>query len=371
MIRHIINKFELNSVPFNEESPIAPEFEHFFNLQILPMLAFDGYKIEVKRRVALHCLHNVSVAALRKPNKVVADNRTSSNRLRVSVWNVLIKAGLCRIWKKGYFNTPGSVDNRQTQYRATKRLLRFLRLYKHRKYIDPNYDFNSKQEKPTHNAHFVFHTGKTDPLTGKRLPKDEQKKLIPLHTLEPEIREFAAKFERRNAACNETMGKHEWRLEQPGELIYEPNYAQHLTSSGYVGGWMRLSGRSLLGIGQLSKAERKHLVIDGEPATELDFGAFDITRYYHYHDIDIQGDAYRPEIVLPEWYASDEARSKKARGIMRKLIKKITNVCLNCANRYVAFHTTRKTLHSLSDKPTFSVGMGRRRSNGVARFARA
>lgn len=334
----------LESIRYHEQNPAA-EFRRFAESRILPMLGLDGYKLKEKQAVALHCVHNLSLAGLRKPARVVADSRDNSrNGLRIAVWDALIKAGLCHIWAEGIQGIPQKVQGGVTRYRATKKLLGLLRLYEQKKYLDLRLDRNTQRKRPTFNAHVILHTGRTDLDTGERLPEEMRKQLVPLSKLPPWMVHYIATQERANAYYNAVMASHSWLMEVPDEIPYEPNYCLRWTHSGRPCHYMRLTGWSAISVGQLSKEERRHLRIDGERTTELDFGSFDIRRHYHFARIDVQGDAYKPQIVLPAFYGSGEARSPKARDIVRKLVKKATNMCLNCPTETLAHSAVGKAL---------------------------
>jgi len=334
-----------------QEQKMAPEFVLFANGRILPMLRLDGYKLKEKKCVAIQCIHNLSLTGLRVPSLAVRDNRDNSrNGLRIAVWDKLIEAGLCSVWQKGIQGIPNRVQGGVTRYRATKKLLDLLTQYDQKKYLDLRLDFNTKRKRPTFDAHVVVHTGRTDLDTGERLPQDEQKRLIPMSRFHPDIVYYLSTKEEANARYNAIMAKHEWLIAPPDSLAYEPNFLLKYTHSGRPFRYMRLTGWSAIGVGQVSKAERRHLLIDGEPATELDFGSFDIRRHYHFARIDVQGDAYKPEIVLPGFYRSKYARSRRAKGIVRKLVKTATNICLNCSTRSTAHSSIGKLLRKWSKK---------------------
>ena len=334
----------LKSLPYREDK-MAPQFVAFVKQRILPTLKLDGYKTKQKRRIAIYCLHNLAIAGLRQPPRLVRDSRdNSTNGLRIAVWDALVEAKLCRVQRKG-IQGIGRIQGGTTRYRATKKLLNLLNQYDQRQYIDVRLSFNTKRKRPTYNAHVVVHTGKTDLQTGERLPDDRQKKLIPLATYDPAIRQYLERMEQQNAVLNAVMAGHEWIINSPNGIPYEPNFCLRWTHSGQPERYARLTGWSALSVGLISKDERKHLLIDGEPATELDFSAFDIRRHYHYATIDVQGDAYKPGTVLPTFYRSEEGRSRKAKRILRKVIKKATNVCLNCPTRKQAYRAVGQILH--------------------------
>jgi hypothetical protein len=107
--------------------------------------------------------------------------------------------------------------------------------------------------------------------------------------------------------------------------------------------YTRLVGYSPLSIQSLPKEQRKKLLIDGEPATELDYCEFDLRQLYNWHGIDIskETDAYKPEIILPKFYTSSKA-TEKNKQLIRKFIKTVTNICLNTKSERSAISAIKK-----------------------------
>ena len=336
---------DMKSVLFTEHR-IAPSFKIFAKSRLLPLIKLDGYKLPQKKRIALHCLHNLAITQLR--NKVVADNRDGShNTLRIAVWDAIVDAGLCRVC------IGNELTGHISRYRATGKLVKLLELYKRGQYIDSTLDFNTQRKQPTKDGLVLLHSGKTDLRTGKRLSKDRQKQLLSLSPLPSNILRYLAERETRHDECNRINGEHSWWVEafepEHSQLPYEPNYCLKETHSGSIGRYVRLVGWSNISIQQLSKRERRTILIDDEPATELDYGEFDIRRHYHYEGINPRGDAYRPELILPHWYSSSAATTKR-RKIIRKFLKRCTNALLNVSSESQGKRAIGNLLHKQPER---------------------
>ena len=320
---------------------IPKSFKTFAKTRIIPLIKIDGYKQKQKEKIALHCIHNLALTQLR--TMVVADNRDGSrNTLRISVWDAIIEAKLCRVC------VGNEMTKQVSRYRATGKLVKLLELYKRGQYIDTRLAYNTKRKQPTKEALVVLHSGKTDLLTGKRLPKDKQKQLLSLSPLPPGVLGYLAEREVRHNECNQINAEHSWWIKCPepkrSQIPYEPNFCLKESHSGTIGRYVRLVGWSNISIQQLSKKERRTILIDEEKATELDYGEFDIRRHYHYQGFDPTGDAYKPELILPQWYSSQAATVKKKKFV-RKFLKRCTNILLNVSSESQGNRAIGNLLH--------------------------
>lgn len=336
---------EYKSVLYNEPK-IPKSFKLFFKSRILPLIELDGYKLAQKQKIVLYCIHNLAIAKLR--NKSVADNRNNStNSLRIAIWDVIVKARLCRVC------IGDELTGYVSRYRATGKLVKLLRLFEEGSYIDLRLDCNTKRKRPTKDAYLFLHSGTRDITTGKRLPKEQRKQIMSLIDLPSNILRYLKEREDQLRECNRINGEYTWSVKCPktkrSQLSYEPNYCLKESHSGRIGRYTRHIGWSNISIQQLSKKERKRILIDDESATELDYGQFDIRRHYHFQGIDPTGDAYKPELILPRWYSSGAATKKKKR-IVRKFLKRSTNVLLNVSSEPQGIRAIGNVLHKCSKK---------------------
>ena len=336
----------LEGVWYSENGTIAPEFVKFAEDRLLPLVTLDGYKIDRKREVAIRCLHSLALAELRDPPQVIMDGRDNSrNGLRIAVWDALRDAKLCRIYAKGIAGFPGGTEGYVTQYRASRKLLSLLLLHKTGRYVHPVLARNTQLEPPTQDAYIVLHSGRRNIESGQLLPSDEQKQPLPFPA---ELCSYMKRQEDRIVFCNNIMSQHTWKI--PAPLAYEPCFILKQTHSGELNRYTRLVGLTRISIQELSESERKTILIDDTPATELDFGQFDIRLRYHWARIDPRGDAYKPKRIFPAFYASQYA-SKFGKEIIRKFVKTVTNICLNCDSKTLAGRATGQVLREWPERP--------------------
>lgn len=336
---------EMKSVLFTEHR-IAKAFKDFTKSQILPLIQLDGYKLAQKQKTALNCIHNLALANLR--NKVVADDRNNAtNSLRIAIWDAIIKAGLCRVCKGK--QSVGLIS----RYRATGKLVKLFKTYGESTYIDFGLAYNTNRKRPTKNAFVYLHTGTIDLNSGKRLPKEQRKKILPLIDFPPNIIRNLAEIEARLHECNRINSNHSWLVDCPEnerlQMPYEPNYCLKQSHSGRIGRYTRLVGWTDISIQQFSKKERRRILIDDEETTELDYGEFDIRRHYHFAGLNPSGDAYKPELIFPEWYDSPASTVKKKK-IARKLIKRCTNALLNVSSEKQGIRAIGMIIHKWPKK---------------------
>lgn len=116
------------------------------------------------------------------------------------------------------------------------------------------------------------------------------------------------------------------------------------TNEIYRGG--RLYSFGDLSVQQVTKADRKSVKIDGKPATYLDLSASHTRMRYNILGIDPdpKADIYRPEAVLPRFYASNP--SELERAVARDFVKTATNTCYNTVSRVAADKSVLNTYMS-------------------------
>lgn len=331
------------------EHPIDKEFIKFIKTWILPHIPLKKYKIRQKRQIAIQCIFNLYIAETR--GKVVADNRDlSKNYLRIQVWDTLESAGLLR-------KCVGSEMSRNvTRYRITGVLLAIIERYDGRYIWDYNLARNTQRDIPTNHALVFMHTGKKDLATGEKLPKAEQKRPISFRDLPSGILRQFSRTEERTEIRNRNNLRHRWTASYINEyteegIAYELNPCDRQSHSAVPYRCTRLCSWGAHSIQNLSKAERKEILIDGEPATELDFSGYDIRRHYHYEGIDPdrKQDIYRPELILPKFYESNKA-TKRTKKIARNFIKRVTNICFNVLSQKKANQAVAHLLQNHKEK---------------------
>ena len=110
----------------------------------------------------------------------------------------------------------------------------------------------------------------------------------------------------------------------------QPNVCLKQLHSRHLMRYARLYTWGAASAQNLTKEERRMIRIDGEPAAELDFAGLHIRMLHHLagSDPNHDGDAYRPEQVLPA-----ACRDARTRAKARIFVKRATNILLNTQTR--------------------------------------
>jgi len=332
------------------ETPrLTAEFVAFANAEILPLVTLTGYKLDQKKVIATHVLNNLITAGL--VGKCIRDSRNTHQRnieFRVHIWDAIIKAGLADVCK------GSEQSGRQTLYRATSKLLDLRKEWTLQLLLDVALARNSNMDDATLFALVVLHAGKRDLATGRLLPKNQRKKPI---SVVDQIKKNASRtrdgkpdpeainrdlarlreIEDHIEFINNSNLAHNWKAfvvdsETGQKYVFQPNvclrqiHVGQLFRAAGLYSWGPLSGQNL------SKEQRRSLLIDGEQAAELDFSGMVTRMLYHYHPrIAPKGDVYRPDKIMPKFYDLENGNDKKA--IVRAFVKQITNICWNVLNR--------------------------------------
>lgn len=90
----------------------------------------------------------------------------------------------------------------------------------------------------------------------------------------------------------------------------------------------------------LSKSQRRLILIDNEPAAELDFSCMSIRMLYHLQQIDPPKGAYRCRQLFPAF--AKACKDKKRRKYVRAFIKQLTNICFNTSSKSAAIGAVQK-----------------------------
>jgi len=330
---------ELPSSPYKERE-LPPRFAAFVAEALLPRLALRGYKLDRKERVATQAIHNLYLAGA---SGAVADGRGTQRaevRERAKIWEAIVAAGLARA-------CVGSEETRRvTRYRATPELLELFEGWELCDLLDLDLKRNTTLNTPTRHALVYLHTGTKDLATGKPLPKDQQRQPLPLPD-DPDLRRYYAEMEDRIEQINRGNLGHTWQAfatdpETGRRYVYQPNVCLRRIHVGALGRAARLYtwGGCLSGQ-NMPKAERRAMLIDGQPAAELDFGGLHTRMLYHFAGLDPAGDVYRPEHVLPRYYPTAPAEE---RAVLRGFVKEATNTLWNVASRAAANSSVGKAL---------------------------
>lgn len=337
---------EMDSVFFTEYR-MNVKFSDFIKERILPVIPLTGYKLKQKHKIAIQCILNLSISFERE--KTVADSRdTSKNGLRIGVWDSLVEAGLCRVCI-GVEGIPNELKGYVSRYYLTGKLLKLLQEFEHH-WLDYNLCRNSQRKYPTAHSLVLLHSGVKDLTTGQKLPPPERRKPIPFTGLPRAMLRRFKKIENRFEIINRNNLSHSWQA-FCGDNSFIPNPCHKQTHAMIPYNYMRIVQWSDISIQSLSKKVRKTVLIDGEPTVELDYSGFDLRRCYHYKDIDPDRDEdiYRPNIILPNLYASGKFNNRK-KEIVRDFIKTATNICFNVPTQQQAVRAIRYQLRTHKEK---------------------
>lgn len=360
--------YKLRDLPSRvyEEHRLPGEFREFFHKRVLPMLTLTGYKQQEQIKLARHCVHNLIAVG---PAACVADARNNALpgvRLRSRVWDAILAAGLATV-------CYGSQESgKLTRYRATVKLLSLRRQWELRVLVSLKLARNTELSEPTPLGLVYLHRGKLDLLTGEPLPDAEQRKPLSIREhvtkraqhgpdgiADPQaIANGLAYFrdvEDRIERINSVNLDHAWKVfkcdpETGKRFSYGVNTSLRQIHAGdffravRLYSWGPMSGQSL------SKEERQTILIDGEPSAELDFSCMVVRMLYHRKALDPAGDLYRPELIVPRYYALRNVSDAK-KAIVRDFIKRATNICWNVSKRSSASSSIGKLLaeHEESD----------------------
>ena len=304
---------------------------------LLPLVTFKGRKLNHKRDIAVQCIHNLFLVI--PCNGCVSDTRRKTApgvRLRVEVWDAIIAAGLARMCR------GSELARKLTRYRPTGKSYKLCECMAAISMLDTHLDKSSELERSVLTSLVVAHTGRKRlfPLLGTRLewrlPPGERKQPLPFPTRQP-LRAVLCEIEDRIEFINRSNLDHSWKAfyTVPGtnkRQAYQPNVCLRHVHSGWWGRAAHLYSWGPTDAQNIPKSERKNMLIDGEPVTELDFSGYHMRILYHKMGIDPSGDVYKPAEIFPKFYASRVATAAM-KATVRDFVKKATNICLNVLSR--------------------------------------
>ncbi len=330
---------------------LSGEFVRFVDEEVLPLVDLPGYKRTEKQIILRHATHNLILTGL--AGRVVADGRNCRDkgvRLRVGVWDALVKAGFAELHR------GSELSGKTTRYAATKKLLILRHQWELQMLEGIELFRNSELSSPTHRALVYLHTGKVDLFTGDPLPDEEKRKPVSFldhlakvaqpgpdgkadpRAIQNGLDYFKAK-EDTIESINANNLTHGWAATcthpDGTTTTFQPNVCLRQI---HVGGFFQAA--RLYSFGELSgqnlpKEVRRTMLIDGEKVAELDYSGMHPRMLYHRERCNPSGDIYQPELVLPG--------CATAPGV-RGLIKQATNICLNCRSRRAAHSSINKKL---------------------------
>jgi len=335
------------------EHEIPPDFNAFAEDRIVPALELKGYKLDEKRRLAVQAAYNLVNTGLM--GATVADARdwaVQGAKQRAEIWDALIAAGFAQ-------DCRGSEAAKMvTRYRATAELLELRKNWEMRTLFDLHLHRNSELAEPTRQALVYLHSGTVCRFTGQMLPEEEQRQLIALNGTQYVHPAGITHHENLVEQINQSNLQHTWRATHVDPITgrsaaFEPNPGIRQVHAGKMWRATRYYSWGMVSGQNLPRAIRQTMLIDGEPAAELDYAGMATRMLYRKFPTD--RDVYKPEKILPRYHGYANA-TDKGKAQARELVKAATNICWNVSSRgaansaiagYMATHPDGKFLRKL------------------------
>lgn len=331
-----------------QEAPLPAEFQLFFEEELRPLLKLEGYKLAVKRRVAVNAANLLIMTGL--ADECVSDPRNKRDRgarMRIAAWDALLNAGLAVVC------LGSEQSGRVSRYAATDELLRMREVWFLKLLLDIRLARNTDNlDAATDRALVCLRAGRFDPVTWK--VNEDRRRPIPFNEYiethaqpgpdgRPDPRairnglEYLRGVETEINRINTMNLSHNWQATNSRGHSFQPNVCLRQVHVGELFRLTRLYSWSPLSGQLLPKDVRRNIVIDGEPAAELDYSGLHTRMLYHFANLDPSGDVYQPEEVFPRWHALQEA-DDEGRAMVRRFVKRATNVCW-CVRRRELAHS--------------------------------
>jgi hypothetical protein len=311
---------------------IPEEFRKFARERLLPTITLLGYRPAQKTELAIQALHNLVLTG--QVGACVADSRDTGRpgvRLHTQVWDAIIEAGYAHLC------LGSEVAGKVTRYAASDTLIDLFLGWKLAEILDLKLARNTRRREPTALALIILRTGTRDLTTGKKLPRGNRKKPLPLPRFPAQTLAVLRSLEDRIERVNWANLQHTWQAyyrdpETGKRRIMQPNPCLRQIHCGRLGRAARLYSWSPLSGQSLPKEMRRSMRIDGERVAELDYSGHATRCLYHRRGINPpKGDVYRPEVILPRFHQAYERGyfTDEDKAVARNFIKKVTNVCWN------------------------------------------
>lgn len=223
----------------------------------------------------------------------------------------------------------------------------------------------AKRDGPTMEALVAIRTGRTDPITGRPLPRRLRRQSVALEDYirwhakpgpdgKPDPRAMAygmayvAEAEEVIERINRNNTRHAWQADLPcpphGQLRVCPvDVRVRQLHVGVMFHGTQLCTFGPLGAHGLTREQRRTLRVGGEPTVELYYECMDLRMLYHMNREDPPGDLYRPRLIFPAYYALQNAHIGR-RAILRSFVKQATAICWDARSRAHANGAVRRLL---------------------------
>lgn len=309
--------------------PVKPtaRFKEYVHQELIPDLPLGQRNREKQRDIATAVIANL-VVAHKAGGKVLADSRDTGKGCgaRVRIYDQLEQADIIR-------KQLGSEQSgKMTRYALRHGIAHDAREWDFLDVVNPSLDEPTSQRyQPSEFAPVILRPSKsTEPghqYARKSIPFPptmSEKELAIVRHLEDAIQ----------AINDQHLFKHTWVysiLDPCGQPVAR-NQVNPIMRAIFNGDFQhggRFYSRGPNGYQNLSKSERRTMLIDGEPIAERDYSGFHTRLLYHKEGLDYRGDVYRPEEVFPKLYQGHHPQS--LRDAARKYIKTVTNIILNAS----------------------------------------
>jgi hypothetical protein len=328
-IKRYLHLRDLPSIVFKDNVSIPPKFALFVDEIIMPILKLSGYKLKLKQEIAEQCLFALVKSGL--VDKTIADSRNHKHigRNRIAVWDSIVSAKLAT-------KCTGSEGSKKvTRYYATSSLLS--------KY--DNWPPDLLKEIPFEPG--LIRLSKGCLLAKNGIPID----IWGVYNIS-DIRTWYEKAWGKNnpdinindnsyweavenilERINSNNLQHTWQAFKRVEgnngktrlISFQPNVCYCQIHSKEPFRAARLYTWGYLGGQSLSVDQRQSMLIDGEKVTELDYKGHQLRMLYHSNRLECKKDPYIPEVICLKVRKFPELQKE-----LRRIIKKITLLCINC-----------------------------------------
>lgn len=332
----------LRGLPSTKFKPVqvTKQFARMVSEEVIPQLELGRQKLHVKHDVTRQIMANLFLAA--RAGRTLADSRDTSKSevyLRRQVYSALEEAGF--LLKQVGSEQSGKMTRYDLGWEAER--WRQDLDFNFFDIVDVEQKPTTETKKPTDFAPVVLRDKQKKPKAFPKLPKDQLQ----------QVRDMEALVNRVNEA---NLRHHTWIFyrEVHGKLVAEqPNIRfRSIFNGDFQHGGRLYNWGKHYGVTHLPKKVRRTLLIDNEPIAELDFSGFHPRLLYHKAGLDVRGDVYQPEKVLPALYGEGAQRPlervslsvPEARAVFRNAVKTITNIALNAATMRQAERAAAKEI---------------------------
>ncbi|MBN1362552.1 MAG: hypothetical protein JW993_18285 [Sedimentisphaerales bacterium] len=340
--RHRILYQDLRKHPSTIWHPMKPAdpFQRFAQTEIIPQLKLGNRLLDRKHLDVMVILANLFLAH-KAGGKVLADSRDTGNRearSRIPLYDAMLHADMV-------LRQIGSEQShKQTRYALNRELAEMALDWEFPDVVDPLLDEpTSERCQPSALAPVILR-----PRKSREPGHAYGERSIPFPPMSEEELHVVQQLEQSIMTINyQHLTRHAWLytvLDQRGRPIgiNQPNPIMRAIFNGDFQHGGRFYSYGVNGYQNLSKVERRTILIDGEPIAERDFSGFHTRLLYHKEGLPFEGDVYLPHEVLPRLYKGHHRQALRDAG--RDFIKTATNIIINAGNLRSAIGATKQAV---------------------------